>query len=131
MKIAEVSIGRPVFAAALNLVLLLFGAVTYSGIGVDLFPQVDLPVVTVTAIYPGADPAAVETKVADKLEEELNTLSGVDLLRSNHGPVVMEVNSSPGLEGIEEATGKDIAGMVIQFIEKEAKKGKTRTRGKG
>ncbi|MCA9550286.1 MAG: efflux RND transporter permease subunit [Myxococcales bacterium] len=82
MKIAEVSIGRPVFAAALNLVLLLFGAVTYSGIGVDLFPQVDLPVVTVTAIYPGADPAAVETKVADKLEEELNTLSGVDLLRS-------------------------------------------------
>ncbi|MEZ5300155.1 MAG: 30S ribosomal protein S6--L-glutamate ligase [Verrucomicrobiales bacterium] len=58
-------------------------------------------------------------------------VAGVDLLRSNHGPVVMEVNSSPGLEGIEEATGKDIAGMVIQFIEKEAKKGKTRTRGKG
>ena len=58
-------------------------------------------------------------------------VAGVDLLRSNHGPVVMEVNSSPGLEGIENATKKDVAGMVIEFIEKNAKQGKTRTRGKG
>jgi len=57
--------------------------------------------------------------------------SGVDLLRSNHGPVVMEVNSSPGLEGIEAATGKDVASMVVEFIEKNAKPGKTRTRGRG
>lgn len=63
---------------------------------------------------------------------------GVDLLRSNHGPVVMEVNSSPGLEGIEQASGKDIAGMIIEFIEKRyqtlsASKSKitTRTQGKG
>jgi ribosomal protein S6--L-glutamate ligase len=56
---------------------------------------------------------------------------GVDLLRSNHGPVVMEVNSSPGLEGIEKATGKDIAAMIIEFIEKNAKQGKTQTRGRG
>ncbi|MFT4563758.1 MAG: ribosomal protein S6--L-glutamate ligase [Gammaproteobacteria bacterium] len=58
-------------------------------------------------------------------------VAGVDLLRSNHGPVVMEVNSSPGLEGIEKATGKDVASMIIEFIEKNAKQGKTRTRGKG
>jgi ribosomal protein S6--L-glutamate ligase len=58
-------------------------------------------------------------------------MAGVDLLRSNRGPLVMEVNSSPGLEGIEKATGKDIAGMVIKFIEKTAKPNKTRTRGKG
>lgn len=56
---------------------------------------------------------------------------GVDMLRSNHGPVVMEVNSSPGLEGVEKATGKDIAGMIIEFIEKNAKDGATRTKGKG
>jgi ribosomal protein S6--L-glutamate ligase len=56
---------------------------------------------------------------------------GVDLLRSNHGPVVMEVNSSPGLEGIEKATGKDIANQIIEFIEKNAKLGKTQTRGRG
>ena len=58
-------------------------------------------------------------------------VAGVDLLRSNHGPLVMEVNSSPGLEGIETATGKDVAGMIIQFLEKNAKKDKTRTRGRG
>jgi ribosomal protein S6--L-glutamate ligase len=58
-------------------------------------------------------------------------VAGVDILRSNHGPVVMEVNSSPGLQGIEEATGKDVAGMIVQFVEKNAKLGKTRTRGKG
>lgn len=58
-------------------------------------------------------------------------VAGVDLLRANHGPVVMEVNSSPGLEGIENATGKDVAGVIIEFIEKDAKHGKTRTRGQG
>ena len=58
-------------------------------------------------------------------------VAGVDLLRSNHGPVVMEVNSSPGLEGIETATNKDVAGMIIEFIEKNARKGRTRTRGSG
>jgi ribosomal protein S6--L-glutamate ligase len=69
---------------------------------------------------------------------------GVDILRSNHGPVIMEVNSSPGLQGIEAASGKDIADLIIQFIEKrietlETAKDKsptststrTRTRGKG
>lgn len=58
-------------------------------------------------------------------------VAGVDLLRSRHGPVVMEVNSSPGLEGIETVTKKDIASMIIQFIEREAKPGKNKVRGKG
>jgi ribosomal protein S6--L-glutamate ligase len=58
-------------------------------------------------------------------------VAGVDILRSNHGPVVMEVNSSPGLEGIEGATGKDIASTMIQFIERNATLGRTRTRGQG
>lgn len=47
-------------------------------------------------------------------------VAGVDLLRSNHGPVVMEINSSPGLEGIENATDLDIAGLIIEFLEKNA-----------
>tara|TARA_R110002096_G_scaffold104771_20_gene230780 strand:+ start:6559 stop:7527 length:969 start_codon:yes stop_codon:yes gene_type:complete len=57
-------------------------------------------------------------------------VAGVDLLRSNHGPVIMEVNSSPGLEGIEAATGKDVAGAIIGFIERHTKDG-TKTRGRG
>jgi len=56
---------------------------------------------------------------------------GVDLLRSERGPLIMEVNSSPGLGGIEAATGKDVAGLIVQFIQKQAKPHKTRTRGKG
>ena len=58
-------------------------------------------------------------------------VAGVDLLRSNHGPVVIEVNSTPGLEGIEKTTGKDIADLIIAFIEKNAKPNRTKTRGRG
>ena len=58
-------------------------------------------------------------------------VAGVDILRSNHGPVVLEVNSSPGLEGIEAATGKDVAGLIVAFVEENARHGRTKTRGKG
>ena len=58
-------------------------------------------------------------------------VAGVDFLRANHGPVIMEVNSSPGLEGIEHATGQDIAGQIITFMETHAKPARTRTRGRG
>lgn len=56
---------------------------------------------------------------------------GVDMLRSDHGPVVMEVNSSPGIEGIEKATGQDLATKIIECIELNAKAGKTKTKGVG
>jgi len=58
-------------------------------------------------------------------------VAGVDMLRSSHGPVVIEVNSSPGLEGIEKATGVDVASTIIRFVERHAKPGRTRTKGKG
>lgn len=58
-------------------------------------------------------------------------MCGVDILRAERGPVVMEVNSSPGLEGIESATGKDVAKMIMEFIEKNAKPNKNKTKGKG
>ena len=59
------------------------------------------------------------------------SVAGVDILRSNHGPLVMEVNSSPGLEGIETTTGKDVASLVIQYLEKNSGPHLTRTKGKG
>lgn len=58
-------------------------------------------------------------------------VAGVDIMRSTHGPVVLEVNSSPGLEGIEAASKKNIASLIVDFIEKNAKPGKTRTKGRG
>jgi ribosomal protein S6--L-glutamate ligase len=58
-------------------------------------------------------------------------VAGVDMLRSNHGPLVMEVNSSPGLEGIESSSGKDVAGAIIEYLEKNARPGKTKDRIEG
>jgi ribosomal protein S6--L-glutamate ligase len=58
-------------------------------------------------------------------------VAGVDIVRSRNGPAVLEVNSSPGLEGIEAATGEDIAGRIIGFIEAHARPNHTRTKGKG
>ncbi len=58
-------------------------------------------------------------------------LAGVDILRSERGPLVLEVNSSPGLEGIEAATGKNVAGKVLEYIEKNIRPGNRRERGKG
>lgn len=58
-------------------------------------------------------------------------VAGVDIIRSKHGPLVIEVNASPGLEGIERVTGKDIASLIIQYIEKNAKPGRNKTKGKG
>jgi ribosomal protein S6--L-glutamate ligase len=58
-------------------------------------------------------------------------IAGVDIVRGKDGPLVLEVNSSPGLEGIEQTTGKDVAGMIMEFIEKQARPYKTKTRGKG
>lgn len=58
-------------------------------------------------------------------------VAGVDIVRSDRGPLVLEVNSSPGLQGIEKATGKDVAGAIIEYIEKDSQKGPNKTIGKG
>jgi ribosomal protein S6--L-glutamate ligase len=75
-------------------------------------------------------PAERKTAVDAAKTMGLN-MCGVDILRANHGPVVMEVNSSPGLEGIETATGKDIAGMIIDFIATNAQPNRNKTKGTG
>lgn len=75
-------------------------------------------------------PAERRTAVKAAQTMGLN-VAGVDLLRSSRGPLLMEVNSSPGLEGIEGATQKDVAGFIIQYVEENAKPHKTRTRGTG
>jgi HAE1 family hydrophobic/amphiphilic exporter-1 len=82
VKLADVSIRRPVFAVMLIASLLVFGLLSYPKIGVDLFPNVEFPFVTVTIVYPGADPASMESKVADPVEEALNSMSGIKTLKS-------------------------------------------------
>jgi len=88
-------------------------------------------------LHRGGSARAVELSSAEKSAALMSAQSmglnvaGVDMLRAKKGPVVMEVNSSPGLEGIEEASGKDVAKAMLEFLERAAKPGLTKTRGRG
>jgi len=80
--LAEVCVKRPVFATMLVLSIVVIGAFSFFRLGVDLFPKVDFPTITVTVLNPGASPAEMETEVTEKIEEAVNTISGIDELRS-------------------------------------------------
>ena len=80
--LAEVCVKRPVFATMLILSLVTVGAFSFFSLGVDLFPKIDFPTITITVINPGASPQEIETEVTEKIEEAVNTISGIDELRS-------------------------------------------------
>src|ERR687891_2165316 len=81
-RLAAICIERPVFATVLILSLVVVGLFSYFSLGVDRFPKVDFPMVTVTTRLVGAAPEEMETEVTDKIEEAVNTISGIDELRS-------------------------------------------------
>jgi hydrophobic/amphiphilic exporter-1 (mainly G- bacteria), HAE1 family len=81
-KLAEICIKRPVFAAMIILALVVVGAASYFRLGVDRFPSVDLPTVSVRTSLPGAAPEEVESEVSQKIEEVVNTVEGIQELRS-------------------------------------------------
>ena len=85
-KLAEICIRRPVFAAMLILSLVVVGLAGYFRLGVDRFPSVDLPTVTIRTALPGASPEEVETEISQRIEEAVNTVDGIDQLRSVSGP---------------------------------------------
>src|SRR5207237_5900953 len=81
-KLAEICVRRPVFATMLILSLTVVGIFSFFSLGVDLFPKIDLPTITVTVTNPGASPQEIETEITDKVESAVNTISGIDELRS-------------------------------------------------
>jgi len=81
-KLAEICVHRPVFATMIILSITVVGLFSFNALGVDLFPKIDLPTITVTVINPGASPQEIETEVTDKVEGAVNTISGIDELRS-------------------------------------------------
>src|SRR6202162_4485487 len=81
-KLAEICVRRPVFATMLILSITVVGLFSFRSLGVDLFPKIDLPTITVTVVNPGASPQEVETEITDKVEGAVNTISGIDELRS-------------------------------------------------
>ncbi|MBV8857636.1 MAG: efflux RND transporter permease subunit [Acidobacteria bacterium] len=90
-KLAEICVRRPVFATMLILSLTVVGFFSFSTLGVDLFPKIDLPTITVTVVNPGAGPQEVETEITDKVEAAVNTISGIDELRSTSVEGVSQV----------------------------------------
>jgi HAE1 family hydrophobic/amphiphilic exporter-1 len=80
--LAEICVKRPVFATMLILSLVTVGTFSFFSLGVDLFPKIDFPTITITVINPGASPQEIETEVTEKIEEAVNTISGIDELRS-------------------------------------------------
>src|SRR5215510_4294972 len=81
-KLAEICIKRPVFAAMIILALVVVGAASYFRLGVDRFPSFDLPTVFVRTALPGGAPEEVESEVSQKVEEVVNTVEGIEELRS-------------------------------------------------
>ena len=90
-KLAEICVRRPVFATMLILSLTVVGLFSYKSLGVDLFPKIDLPTITVTVINPGSSPQEIETEITDKVEGAVNTISGIDELRSTSVEGVSQV----------------------------------------
>ncbi len=81
--LAEVCVKRPVFATMLILSLVVVGLFSFISLGVDLFPKIDFPTITITVVNPGASPEEIETEITEKIEEAVNTISGIDELRSS------------------------------------------------
>jgi hydrophobic/amphiphilic exporter-1 (mainly G- bacteria), HAE1 family len=80
--LANVCVRRPIFAIVLIAVFVVVGWVGYKRLGVDKFPKVDFPLITIVTPYPGASPGAVESDVSQKIEEAVNTVSGLDTITS-------------------------------------------------
>jgi HAE1 family hydrophobic/amphiphilic exporter-1 len=89
--LAEICVKRPVFATVLILSLVVVGIFAFTRLGVDRFPKVDLPTILVTTVQPGAAPEQIEAEVTDKIEEAVNTISGIDELRSSSSEGVSQV----------------------------------------
>ncbi|MEK6696058.1 MAG: efflux RND transporter permease subunit [Candidatus Deferrimicrobiota bacterium] len=116
MKIAEVCVRRPVFATMLTMLLVVVGAASWKGLGVDLFPNVDIPIVTVTTTLKGASPEEIETSVTKPIEEAVNTVSGIDELRSTSREGVSSVIIRFLLEKKGEEAAQDVRDRVGTII---------------
>src|SRR4051812_46678736 len=81
-KLAEICIHRPVFAVMLVLALVVVGSVSYTKLGIDRFPNVDLPIISIRTVLPGAAPEEIESTVTRRIEDAVATVEGIDTIRA-------------------------------------------------
>ena len=114
--LASISVRRPVFATVITLSLTVIGAFAFTQLGLDRFPKVDFPTVVVTTRLPGAAPEEVETEVSDKIEEAVNTISGIDELRSNSSEGVSQVIIAFLLEKDGDVAAQEVRDRVNRVL---------------
>ncbi|MEK6407231.1 MAG: efflux RND transporter permease subunit [Acidobacteriota bacterium] len=115
-KLAEICIKRPVFAAMIILALVVVGAASYFRLGVDRFPSFDLPTVSVRTSLPGGSPEEVESEVSQKIEEVVNTVEGIQELRSNSQQGQSYVIATFNLERDIDVAAQDVRDRVATVI---------------
>ena len=114
LGLADLCISRPVFATMINLLLVVLGWFSFQSIGVDQFPNVDLPIVTVTTTLRGASPEEMETSVTKPLEEIINTVQGIDELNSVSVEGISSINVQFLLERNRDAAAQDVSAMIAK-----------------
>ena len=110
--LAELCVKRPVFATVLILSLTVIGVFSFTRLGVDRFPKIDFPTITVTTVQPGAAPEQIETEITDKIEEAVNTISGIDDLRSVSSEGISQVIISFLLEKDTDVAAQEVRDKV-------------------
>src|SRR5215210_3831620 len=115
-KLAEICVKRPVFATMLIMSLTVVGAFSFFSLGVDLFPKVDFPTITVTVVNPGASPREIETEITDKVESAVNTISGIDELRSTSVEGVSQVFITFLLEKNADVAAQEVRDKVNLIV---------------
>ena len=114
--LASISVKRPVFATVIILSLTVVGAFSFGRLGLDRFPKVDFPTVVVTTRLPGAAPEEVETEITDKIEEAVNTISGIDELRSTSSEGVSQVIIAFLLEKDADIAAQEVRDRVNRVL---------------
>src|SRR5437773_188209 len=115
-KLAEICVRRPVFATMLILSITVVGVFSFRSLGVDLFPKIDLPTITVTVINPGASPQEIETEITDKVEGAVNTISGIDELRSTSLEGVSQVFITFVLEKNADVAAQEVRNKIDLIV---------------
>src|SRR5712692_1941640 len=116
MKLVDLCIRRPVFATMLIAFLVALGAFSYRRLAVDLFPNIDFPIVTVTTTLKGAGVEEMETGVTKPLEEAVNTIEGIDELRSVTKEGLSQISIIFVLDREREAATQDVRDKVASMI---------------
>ena len=114
--LAEICVRRPVFAWVLVLSLTVVGLFAFGRLGVDRFPNVDIPTISVTTRLPGAAPEQIETEVTDKIEESVNTISGIDTLTSTSSEGISQVVVSFKLEKDADIAAQEVRDRINRVL---------------